>query len=66
MERETGLEPATFSLARRRSTTELFPLLQKIVNVLYIYNVFVSTNNYNNEAWRLGGLVTANAANCRL
>lgn len=25
MERETGLEPATFSLARRRSTTELFP-----------------------------------------
>ena len=26
MERETGLEPATFSLARRRSTTELLPL----------------------------------------
>jgi len=25
MERETGLEPATFSLARRRSTTELLP-----------------------------------------
>ncbi len=28
MERETGLEPATFSLARRRSTTELFPHLR--------------------------------------
>ncbi len=26
LERETGLEPATFSLARRRSTTELLPL----------------------------------------
>ena len=25
VERETGLEPATFSLARRRSTTELLP-----------------------------------------
>ncbi len=26
VERETGLEPATFSLARRRSTSELLPL----------------------------------------
>ena len=26
MERETGLEPATSTLARLRSTTELFPL----------------------------------------
>ena len=26
LERETGLEPATFSLARRRSTSELLPL----------------------------------------
>ena len=26
MERKTGFEPATFSLATRRSTTELFPL----------------------------------------
>src|SRR3990170_1730307 len=25
LERETGLEPATFSLARRRSTSELLP-----------------------------------------
>ena len=25
VERETGVEPATFSLARRRSTTELLP-----------------------------------------
>ena len=25
MERQTGIEPATFSLARRRSTTELLP-----------------------------------------
>jgi hypothetical protein len=25
LERETGVEPATFSLARRRSTTEPFP-----------------------------------------
>lgn len=25
LERETGFEPATFALARQRSTTELFP-----------------------------------------
>ena len=29
MERETGLEPATSTLARWRSTTELFPLSKK-------------------------------------
>ncbi len=28
MERETGFEPATLALARRCSTTELFPLIQ--------------------------------------
>ena len=28
LERETGLEPATFSLATRRSTTELLPQFQ--------------------------------------
>ncbi len=28
MERQTGIEPATFSLARRRSTTELLPHLR--------------------------------------
>ena len=27
MERKTGVEPATFSLARRCSTTELLPLV---------------------------------------
>src|SRR6187200_2867201 len=29
MERETGFEPATSTLARSHSTTELFPLAQK-------------------------------------
>jgi hypothetical protein len=28
MERETGFEPATSTLARLHSTTELFPLVQ--------------------------------------
>ena len=28
MERETGVEPATSSLARKHSTTELLPLVQ--------------------------------------
>src|SRR6266542_6935866 len=30
MERETGFEPATSTLARSHSTTELFPLAQKL------------------------------------
>ena len=33
MERETGLEPATSTLARLRSTTELFPLQCKTQNL---------------------------------
>jgi hypothetical protein len=32
MERETGFEPATSTLARLHSTTELFPLSWKAVN----------------------------------
>ena len=46
MERRTGLEPATFSLARRRSTTELPPL---ITTELYQNTVFLkgfSRRNY--------------------
>jgi hypothetical protein len=31
MERETGVEPATSTLARSHSTTELFPLSKKFV-----------------------------------
>jgi hypothetical protein len=31
LERETGVEPATSSLARKHSTTELLPLLQNQV-----------------------------------
>ena|SRR5690554_1533723 len=30
MERETGVEPATSTLARLRSTTELFPLIKMV------------------------------------
>lgn len=30
LERETGIEPATFSLARRRSTPELLPLVRNV------------------------------------
>ena len=32
MERETGVEPATSTLARSRSTTELLPLDETIIN----------------------------------
>ena len=31
MERETGFEPATSTLARSHSTTELFPLAENIL-----------------------------------
>jgi hypothetical protein len=37
MERETGFEPATSTLARSHSTTELFPLSLKACN----YNQFL-------------------------
>ena len=33
MERETGVEPATSTLARLRSTTELFPLVRDLYMV---------------------------------
>ena len=32
MERETGFEPATSTLARSHSTTELLPLSEMIIN----------------------------------
>ncbi len=32
LERETGVEPATSTLARSRSTTELLPLDESIIN----------------------------------
>jgi hypothetical protein len=36
MERETGFEPATSTLARLRSTIELFPLLAlRIIEIRY-------------------------------
>ncbi len=41
LERETGLEPATFSLARRRSTTELLPLGQPAVPTMSEGNLFL-------------------------
>ena len=42
--RETGIEPATFSLARRRSTTEPLAHIALITTqyVLYIIDVFLS------------------------
>ena len=40
MERETGFEPATSTLARSHSTTELFPLNVKVL--LKIYFSFVN------------------------
>jgi hypothetical protein len=44
-ERETGFEPATFSLATRRSTTELLPLVEicfALCGKLYASLLFVS------------------------
>ncbi len=38
LERETGFEPATSALARRCSTTELFPRLNQVGRILsYLY-----------------------------
>ena len=37
MERETGFEPATSTLARSHSTTELFPPIQIKAYLLFIY-----------------------------
>ncbi len=41
MERETGVEPATSTLARSHSTTELFPL-NKQGNFIYLGTTFVN------------------------
>ncbi len=37
MERETGIEPATFSLARRCSTTEPLPLVRYVCETKIAY-----------------------------
>jgi hypothetical protein len=37
MERETGIEPATFSLARRCSTTEPLPLIRRFCMIKISY-----------------------------
>ena len=37
MERETGIEPATFSLARRCSTTEPLPLIRYVCEIKIAY-----------------------------
>ena len=37
MERAKGVEPSTFSLATRRSTTELCPLILQIFKVVPFY-----------------------------
>ena len=37
MERETGIEPATFSLARRCSTTEPLPLMRYFRDIKIAY-----------------------------
>src|SRR5260370_31680556 len=37
MERETGIEPATFSLARRCSTTEPLPLIRYVCETKIAY-----------------------------
>ncbi len=39
MERETGFEPATSTLARSHSTTELFPLNEKKLLSAYFFFV---------------------------
>ena len=44
MERETGFEPATSTLARSHSTTELFPLNGKN---FYIIIICLSRNNFS-------------------
>ena len=41
MERETGFEPATSTLARSHSTTELFPL-SKMTLFIYLTYIFVN------------------------
>ena len=40
MERVSGLEPPTFSLARRRSTTELHPHIIDKLFLLFCYQMF--------------------------
>ena len=42
MERAKGVEPSTFSLATRRSTTELCPLIKKLLQIEVFFN---SSNN---------------------
>ena len=44
MERETGFEPATSTLARSHSTTELFPLNEEN---FYIITMGLSRNNFS-------------------
>jgi hypothetical protein len=43
MERETGFEPATSTLARLRSTIELFPLL--VIRIIEIA-IFVKSRSF--------------------
>ncbi len=63
MERETGLEPATSTLARLHSTTELFPLNDGTISTfsallcqqkILLKNMFSSNNDSRGEAGGLG------------
>ena len=45
MERETGFEPATSTLARSHSTTELFPLGVKKTDLFYFISQGLSSTD---------------------
>ncbi len=49
MERETGFGPATFSLATRCSTTELFPLAGKT----WYHSDSQEAGRWDVSAWRI-------------
>ena len=48
--RETGIEPATFSLARRRSTTEPLARTKQVHLILYYMKNHLSTKNLKKVA----------------
>ena len=58
MERETGIEPATFSLARRRSTAELLSHINVNFTIIFLQGkclTFRGLNYYNNVVVILKG-----------
>ena len=50
MERKTGLEPATSSLARRHSTTELLPLVLFARDIFYVRTAIIESGTCKSVA----------------